>query len=73
MKKKKLKKLLNEAVLSSINKSNELMDLRTAYNLLSAELKVEKINSQALISCERANDLMHDKLHCYREVLKDLN
>lgn len=47
--------------------------LRLAYNLISAELRVEKINSQALISCEKANDLMHDKLECYRVVLRDLN
>ena len=46
-------------------------------NCLSAQLaaleKVNDITEQAIISCENANDMLHDKLECYREVIKDIN
>ena len=40
---------------------------------LNAEKAISKINELAVVSCENSNNELHEKLSCYRIVLKDIN
>ena len=39
---------------------------------LEASIKTEARTEQHIISCENANNELHDRLECYREVLRDI-